>query len=339
MLDFCIIGGGVTGLGLLLLLQSEGYDLSKVAIVDPHFDGGDLARKWTTVQSNTPWVKTHMALTAHCPGVQLPASKIPAMVTTPLVEIANYVRQAARPALASCGRQVQGLATRADWNQSTQLWSVTATAGGKTQTFNTRRLVLAQGAEPRSLDLPIPSIPLEVAIDQGRIGRFVRPGQRVLVFGTMHSGTLVIRNAAECGAIVTGYYASPEPFYWDRDGAYDGIKEEAAEIADAIVAGTIPVTLVPVQDTSQLLRTAEPADWVVYAMGFQPRMSIRLFKDGGEVSSTSYDGATGALKDAPSVWGFGTAYPNRAPDGVHLDVSVAAFLSHMKRQLPTLLRG
>jgi hypothetical protein len=146
-----------------------------------------------------------------------------------------------------------------------------------------------------------------------------------------------MRNAVDCNAgAVIGLYNTPQPFTWDRDGAYDGIKRDAADVADAIVSGQLPVQLVPTQDTAAVIRASATADWVVYAMGFQPRR-IPLKVDGIDQDSTLYDGTTGALLSAPAAWGFGVAYPNRAPDGVHWDVSVAAFLAHMKRQVPSLL--
>ena len=324
MNNICIIGAGVTGLSMLLLLQESGTDLSKVVIIDPHFDGGDLARKWTAVQSNTPWSKTTNALRAACPSLALPPE---AEGTTKLADIAHLLRNLAAPTLKRV-KQIQGTAIKA--YTDSQTWSVQVLAGGKTLEIQAKKLILAPGAEPRTMDLPIPSIPLEIAVDTSRLQHYVKAGQSAIVFGTMHSGTLVIRNLVSCGVKVTAYYNSEKPFYWARDGAYDGIKEEAAQIADDIVAGRTPVELVPVKDTSSVIRTSHSADWVVYAMGFFARHIL---------ATKGYDGATGAFMDFPNAWGFGTAYPNLAPDGVHWDVSVAAFLEHMKPQLPAILSG
>ena len=96
-------------------------------------------------------------------------------------------------------------------------------------------------------------------------------------------------------------------------------------------------------NTAELIRASLTADWVVYAMGFQPRpFPLKIEGQGSgthnNVSSTAYNGQTGSLSEAPMSWGFGVAYPNRAPDGIHWDVSIAAFLKHMKAQLPSLLR-
>jgi cation diffusion facilitator CzcD-associated flavoprotein CzcO len=338
MNDICIIGAGVTGLSLLLLLQESGADLSKVAVIDPYFDGGDLARRWTAVKSNTPWSKTANALANTCPSLIQPCEHAPGS-TTKVADIAHHIRAAAASGLKRT-QQIQGLATKANYVSDAAAWTVQVLASGKPIEIKAKKLVLAPGGDSKALDLPIPSIPLDVAIDANRLLHYVKPGQRVLVFGTMHSGTLVIRNLASCGAQVTAYYNSQQPFYWARDGVYDGIKEEAAEIADDIVSGKIPVDLVPVENTSRVIRTSQHADWVVYAMGFQARNSINVCVN--EVSlqhPIKYNGTTGQLNDTPPAWGFGIAYPNLAPDGIHWDVSVAAFLEHMKQQVPSLLQG
>jgi len=332
MNDICIIGAGVTGLSMLLLLQEAKADLSKVIIIDPYFDGGDLARLWTAVSSNTPWSKTLNALTTACPSLNLPSLEHDPASITKLVDIAHLLRRAAGPALKQV-KQIQGYATNADY---TTEWTIRVESAGKPIDIRAKKLILAPGGEPKKMDLPIPSIPLEMALDANRLQHYIKSGDDVIVFGTLHSGTLVIRNLVAAGANVTAFYNSPLPFYWARDGAYDGIKAEAAEIADSIVAGKIPVELVPVQDSSKLIRSSYNADWVVYAMGFTGRNIVKLSVD-GIAKPAEYNGSNGQMT-VPAAWGFGTAYPNLAPDGIHWDVSVAAFLEHMKPQIPSILQ-
>lgn len=331
MNDVCIIGAGVTGLSMLLLLQEAKVDLSKIVVIDPYFDGGDLARLWTTVKSNTPWSKTFNALTAACPSLNIIATEHELTATTKLVDIVHLVRRVSMPALKQV-KQIQGIATRANYTTSTNVWTVWVQAAGKTVEINAKKLILVPGSEPKKMDLPIASIPLEIALDATRIQHYIKSGQNAVVFGTLHSGSIVIRNLVSAGANVTAFYNSPLPFYWARDGAYDGIKEEAAEIADDIVSGKIQVELVPLQDSSKLIRSSYTADWVVYAMGFTPRNTIQLSLD-GVLKQSTYNGSTGQLTTVPAAWGFGIAYPNLAPDGIHWDVSVAAFLEHMKLQI------
>lgn len=336
MSGVCIVGAGVTGLLLLLLFQEAGVDMTKITIVDPHFDGGDLARKWTAVQSNTPWSKTINALRSAFPGIAI-SSPIETSSTTPLVEIPHLIRSLCEKALSTC-KQVRGICLDANYDTSSGLWTSRVNVDGSVLNIVAKQLIFTQGSEPRGLDIPIPCIPLEIALDAQRLRHYIRPSNKVIVFGTMHSGTLVIKNAVGCGANVTALYNSDAPFYWDRDGAYDGIKAEAAEVADDIVGGKVEATLVHVKDTTKVIRASREADWVVYAMGFSIRESIKVTVDGVIKSGKEYDGATGRLTEVPA-WGFGIAYPNRAPDGIHWDVSVAAFLEHMKPQIPTIVSG
>lgn len=339
MSSLCIIGAGITGLSLLLLLQEAGADLSKVTIIDPHFDGGDLARRWGHVLSNTPWSKTIGALSAACPSLKIPDG-YPLNATSPLIEIAHLLRNLATPALKRV-RQIQATVTALEYN--TPSWTITYTAGGKEQSIQSTAIILCQGSEPKTMNIPIPNIPLECALDCNRLRGFVKPGQRVLLFGTMHSGTLVMRNLKEAGAITTALYNTPQPFVFDRDGAYDGIKEEAATIADSILRGDYTqTTLAPVNNTATVIRAALEASWVIYAMGFSSRKQISFKVDGLTKDIAAYNGYTGAISGAPQAFGFGVAYPNVAtamtavPDGVHWDVSVAAFLAHMKAALPRI---
>jgi hypothetical protein len=186
------------------------------------------------------------------------------------------------------------------------------------------------GSEPRSLDLPFPSISLDIALDIRRLSDYIKPEQHILVFGTAHSGPLVVKNLCELGATVTNFYATDKPFYFDRDGEYDGVKQDAAVIADAMLNGSLPrVTLESVHDMSAMIRASKSADACIYACGFEPRSIQEEWK--------RYDGFTGRIEGTSNAWGFGIAYPNKAPDGVHWDVSVPAFQAHIEKQMPEIL--
>ena len=307
----CIIGAGVTGLSLLLLLTKAGIDPVEIAIIDPHFQGGDLGFRWGDVQSNTPWSKTVDTLNQIL-GLELPTSN----KTTKLSEISDLILSltAAIPV-----KRIEGFVTKVEKGQD---WEVTYYTDSS-RVISCKALFACQGSDQKIMSHPIPCIPLECALDS-RLSRYISPGDKVTVFGTMHSGTLVIQNLHDLSASITAVYRSEKPFIWDRDGAYDGIREESAAIADKIMAGEIPVKLV--RASGEMLGL--DSKWIIYAMGFEPRVVQGL--------PTTYDGRTGAL--ATDAWGFGIAYPSAAPDGVHWDVSVAAFLNHMKAQLPSILQ-
>jgi len=306
----CIIGAGVTGLSLLLLLTKAGIDPSDIVIIDPHFKCGDLGFRWSQVQSNTPWSKTVDTLNQIL-GLNLPTSPN----TTKLSEIADLFTALTATIPA---KRIRGFVTSVHRAEN---WTVNYHTDSN-KSLNCKALFACQGSDQKILSHPAPSIPLECALDS-RLSRYISPGDKVTVFGTMHSGTLAIQGLHDLSASITAVYRSETPFVWDRDGAYDGIKEEAATIADKVVAGKIPVRLLKASEMQGI-----DAKWVIYAMGFERRAIQGL--------DASYNGLTGALTQ--NAWGFGIAYPNAAPDGIHWDVSVAAFLNHMKAQLPTILQ-
>jgi len=156
------------------------------------------------------------------------------------------------------------------------------------------------------------------------------------VFGTRHSGILALRNCLDCSGVVTGLYKGSKPFQWAREGDYDGLKLDGADLADTYTAAPPPtLTLAPFDDPAALIKATRTADWVVYATGFQ-RVPLPLTVDGAGAPQPPYDGRTGAL-GLPRAWGFGLAYPSQAPDGVHWDVGVAAFLDHMAAQVSSIV--
>jgi hypothetical protein len=208
------------------------------------------------------------------------------------------------------------------------------------------RLVLCTGAVARKMDLPKSTVPLDVALSEGGLRRFVTPNDRVVVFGTSHSGTLVLRNLSSMGCSeVTAVYRGDRPFRWFRDGDTEGLKQESAAIADSIVGkswGDRTPTLVPYTDFESVLRASLAADHVIYCTGFLCRHPPLLDAQGVPVTPT-HDPATGALGGGgiTRCWGFGIGFPStyttntgdQAPD-----VGFGGFVEQIRRCMPDLLK-
>jgi cation diffusion facilitator CzcD-associated flavoprotein CzcO len=321
MKKVCIVGCGATGLLLLYNLQKGGISPTQVIVIDPSFLGGDLALKWSSVTSNTRWEQLLQAVPYPGP---LPEKWLALKPETPcsLRHYINYLKEVTKSYLAAC--EIHSTVATTAVNEDNQ-WKITLKTK---QTLQADVLLLATGSEPKHMDLPYPVIPLPIALDENRLAETVLPGNHVLVFGTAHSATLIVRNLLNCKAKVTNFYASPKPFYFDKDGEYDGLKQEAAEIAEKILKKELPVDLVSVQDMGGILRHTKSVDAVIYAIGFEGRNPVGL-KD--------YDATTGVIQGVSKAWGFGIAYPNKAPDGIHYDVSIPAFQGHIEKQMPNIL--
>ncbi len=340
-MKICIIGAGASGILLSLLLHQSGMTTSDFCIVDPHFDGGALQRKWMNVVSNTTWSATTHAFHRCLPLFKLPswAQHLPPDKPTPLHTIAKLLRDLFIPLKI---QTIRGTVCQATWKSENEEWTVSIQSGREgTTEINCKRLLFAQGSFSKQYDTSIPSIPLDIALDVARLKTYLSPSDQVVVFGTNHSGTLVLKNLVDLGVKhITAVHKSSRPFIWARDGEYDGLKLDGATIADSIVSGTYAsIRLIPYENTPGLIKETRNASWVVYATGFQPDTSIRVMNDNTVVSYIEYDPKTGALKNLPNAWGFGIAYPSQALDGIHYDVGISSFMEHFYRQIPALNGG
>jgi hypothetical protein len=311
---------------------------SDFCIIDPHFDGGDLQRKWPNVVSNTPWSATTEAFRRCLPSLELPAwaKELPADKPTPLNKIAKLLRDLFHPLKF---QTIRGTVQRAIWIPEHEAWNIHIQSGTGISEIHCQRVLFTQGSIPKQYDIPIPSIPLDIALDIDRLKSYISPSDQVVVLGTNHSGTLVLKNLADAGLKnIIGVYKNSRAFKWARDGEYDGLKLDGATIADAICSGQYPmIRLVSYGDVSEMIKATRGATWIVYAAGFTMNTDCRVTVDTTDVSIRGYDASTGRLKGVPNAWGFGIAYPSQAPDGINYDVGISSFLEHFYKQIPTIV--
>jgi len=332
----CIIGAGVAGLLLVLLLQTH-IPSEQITIIDPHFDGGDLVRKWPNVVSNTPLKAAINAFNIFSPSTTLPAwvSELDSEQPTSLATLGRLIRETVN---LSAVNRIQATVTDANWLHNA--WQIQYTSAGSSATISADTLLLATGGEPKDMDLPIPSIPLDVALDSNRLNSYILPDQRVVIFGTSHSGTLVIKNVLDYPVkSVVAIYKGSKPFIWARDGEYDGLKLEAALLADSYVAATAPtkLSLVPLSDFKGVIKATRKADWVIYATGFNQRFTFPVRDQSVPINMVHYERTTGKILSLPNAWGFGLSHPSQAPDGIHFDVGIFSFMEHISKQIPSIL--
>jgi len=335
MFNHCIVGAGASGILLILLLIESRHVYPKdIALIDPQLDGGDLTRKWYPVISNTPWSVTINAIRKFLPSLTIPtwALEMQMEKPTPVGKISRLLVDLLAPYRNEI-KYFQASAQTVNWSNGT--WIITLSNGN---TLQSGKVHLTFGSESKSLSYPVPSIPLEIALDSRKLSDYIRGDETVVVFGTAHSGTLVLKNLVDSAVKkVYALHTGTAAFKWARDGEYDGLKLEAAAIADDIVHLKYPaIQLIPLSEVDRL-PPSSTLDWVIYAIGFQSRKSCKILVDGSEIDSTLYDGRSGRLTNAPNAWGFGIAYPSLAPDAIHWDVGISSFLEHIHRQIPQIL--
>lgn len=325
--DITIIGFGITGMLVLAILNQHKFDLSKIAIVDPYFDGGNLMRHYGNIVSNTPLSKTINALKLINPDYILPDeySLYDINSITPLHVCVEIIQDIIKPIVNKCDLY-QSVVKSLSYDTEHSLILEDST------TIKSKIVVLTQGATPKLLKTNIPTIPLEIALNTDLLKRYVKPSSKVLVFGTSHSGCLVLQNLETLQIKTTAFYKKKVPFLFAKDGEYDGIKEEAERIANRILNNEFKhINLVNINTIENIIRASKEATHVIYSIGFETKQSIQC-----NFSINKYEPKNGKLLDIPCAWGFGIAYPSLAPDEIHYDVGIISFVEHIQNQITEL---
>ena len=333
-MSVAIIGCGASGSICLLELLRKGRDPSTITVIDPYFDGGDLGRRWGAIKSNTKWQQIVDSLlqypSAAAPIAELSKTYGPEDICL-LSDLATLLQMSVRPFLHTVNLHVD---TCNKLKKTEAGWSIELATGGELpEIFGS--VFLCQGGVEKKLDYGKPVIPLDIALDPIRLRRMIRPGQTITVVGMSHSGMLILRNLNELNVSLNGIYDTEKAFYFARDGCYDGIKEEAATIADMIVEKTMPVKLISNKDTKNLVKALTKTDWVVLSIGFVARSVCVTALDGTQLNETNYSPSTGLIGDQTTLYGFGLSYPgvSEIEGKTYKDVSIPSFFQQIQRCL------
>lgn len=338
--SWTVIGAGPAGIAAVGRLLDHGVAGDEIAWIDPAFGAGDLGAKWRAVSSNTqvglfldylnaspsfrfdqaPW----FALTDIDPKQTCPLG----MVADPLVWISHQ--------LCARVKRFQTVATEL-WLQDRR-WTVRTEGGGLSST----NVVLAVGSVPTKLDYPgLTDIPIDTALDPGRLARLVLDGATIAVFGSSHSSMIALPNLLSTPVSrVINFYRSPLKYavYLEDWILFDdtGLKGHAAQWARENIDGTYPQRLERcwVNDPEFGARLRE-CTHVVYTVGFEPRR-LPVTPQWGPLK---HDASNGIL--APGLFGVGIAFPeyhiNPLGSGEYR-VGLSKFIQLLDAALPLWLR-
>ena len=204
------------------------------------------------------------------------------------------------------------------------------------ETYQAKKVILCIGATPKTMDLPLPSIPLPIALSQEQLAHSVSPTDTIVVFGTSHSGTLVLKNLKQLGCTnVYAIYKGKDPFTIATNGAMgEGLKLAGALVAQEINQkewGSLAPTLINYDDFATIYRVLSKANAVTYAIGFEPRI----------FTYTNKTGTCGPIKnDTPGIYGFGIGRPRigKTPTGeIFVDIGFEGFIKAIQAELPDIL--
>ena len=341
MFEFGVVGLGIAGCVFLASLPDD--CLRRTIVFESGCVGGDLARRYGSVVANLTCAQLMNAIHAvpRWKDARLTVLEAQDPNTCPrLSELCRQLNELMRGLVSQVVLHSQHITSLC---QIPGGWRLETAEGGA---FQVVKAVICTGGEPRQLDYPKPAIPLEVALDAAALASYIRPTDRVVVFGTAHSGTLILRNLRAIGCMdIVGVYRDVPAFRWARShtpecpchliggtGCHDseGVKQESAMIADAIVRGEWPEVRILRAEGEEFVRAVMAAEYVVYATGFRARIPV-VKGMGGDVLDIRHDPETGLL--APGLWGFGLAFPGqyeRPQGGTAPDIGLPGFVAQIQ---------
>jgi hypothetical protein len=328
---YCIIGYGIAGQLLTLELLQNGVDPTTICICDETFLGGSLVTQYGTVLSNTPWWKTRNALEVYAKWstetIQEGDSQYQKDQCMPVKDIALYCIQVANKAAEKVSKHLTTV-SKIQKIDETGLWQIQHSFG----TLCCKTVFLTQGAESKGLDISHPTIPLHIALDKDQLQRHVTSKDIVTVFGTSHSGTILLQHLDALGIQTNAVHKFEKPFLFSRDGEYSGVKEGSELIADSILQGNYKkLNLIPWSDPLAIHKALLKTTKCIVCIGFQCRPI--------QGSSTKYDPSTAAIQGSENIYGFGIAYPGTSEINgrTYVDVSVISFQNQIRKCLPAIL--
>lgn len=319
-----LIGFGAANMLFLAYIASISPEiLDHTVIIDPYFNGGALQSGWPQVRSNTVWqqfVDSLRKFSATAAYASIAANEHPADQPTHLHVLAKHLRRAVEPYV----------------RRTTVLKDTVIAIEGEAPNYKlimkkkhiqVEKIIFSPGSTPKAFNYPIPTIPLAAALDKRQVEDYISSGDRVILFGTAHSGCLALKNLLDAGARVTVVYATEKPFLFARDGEYDGVKQDAATIADDVLSGSLQVDLIHYNNQEEVISAALRASWACYTVGFALD-DITKSLLGNDVS---YDPVTARLHKGSEIYGFGIAFPSCTAVGekTFWDVSIPSFTEHI----------
>ncbi len=343
--EWLVIGAGVAGICATTRLLDNGIDASHITLVDDKFIGGRLTEYYQAVPGNTKTEAFIDFLTQSPLFKETVADDIAYLeqqdpqgyeelrvITRPLQKITHLLQQKVNTFTGS----ITTLDRRDGW------WY----AHSDTLLFKAHKVILAQGAYPRSLAYTTSAqeISLDIAIDRHKLKNLVNADDTVIVVGGAHSAILVLKFLSELAQPVKkiiNLYLKPLTYSipmgsWTLN-AYNGLKGLTAAWAQSVLEKNPPKNLIRMHNSPENREQAlSQATKIIYAAGYERTSLPRI----NGKTHHMYNDITGEIDE--NLYGIGLAYPELAIDpqgNKEHRVGVNSFMDFATRMVPLWIQS
>jgi len=330
MFKIAIVGLGPAGIFTLASLPEE--ILPETLVLERSCIGGDMSSLYGGVIANITkeWFMKTLKTIPKWADQSFPEFDAYEDKEPPkLADVCKILRRLIKPDIQKAHLHTTSLSNLI---QTEEGWSLVTPK----ETYRAKKVILCLGATPKTMDLPLPTIPLPIALAVDQLTHVVAPTDTIVVFGTSHSGVLVLKNLKQLGCRnVFAVYRGKDPFTISTNEAMgEGLKLSGALVANEIKNnewGDLVPTLINYDDFARIYRILSKAHAVIYAIGFEPRTFTYTNKDGTCVPLTD---------TTPGVYGFGIGRPRigkTAAGEIFTDIGFEGFIKAIQAELPDIL--
>lgn len=350
---YTIIGAGPAGICAVAKLMMLGVSGEEICWIDPHFACGDFGTIFSVgsgVPGNTrvaEYKRVNQAIYKALPDTAPTADELAVcdLLRLPDDETCS-LKEAALPMqhlsykLRRRVQSYQGLVT--DITAKGGGWLVAWQDAAGVNSIISQRVILATGALPRQLDIPLTTIeridPCSVFIWtelQAYLAASTKV-KKVAVVGSSHSAALAVMHLLRAGIPVIQFVNKPYRFARrsvSADGQaftmYDntGLKGEVAKFTSDLLNGQVGFAFDWQQvASSEMHRYLNQCSHLVEAIGYTANSTLTI--NGRALGEYSYDCHTSEIQGLKNVFGMGIAFPLEvvAPSGeVELSVGYGKF--------------
>ncbi len=336
--DWLVVGAGPAGISAVAALLDASVKPENIIWVDDAFNVGALGKYYTSVPANSApanfleFVKLsdslqhHIRLFHHLRHHSKSVLHL-GLITDPLNIITTHFRQIVA--------NVQGHIDKLSYGRGAKLWSCTMPA----IQLDARNVILAIGAHPKELyHAPYTQrIPLEVALNEKKLKKYLAQHKSIAIFGSSHSAALAVKNLASLGCehIVHVYKHKYRFRSHTRSGEifpYSGLKGPVARWTRN--NSTHPAVIHIPLDSPEADAAVATCSAIIDAIGFEPN---KLPVDAQDL----YPTRTNPHELGPHLYGIGIAFPAEMIDAAgnkEQAVGLLSFMKVMKEELPKWMK-
>jgi hypothetical protein len=313
--EWCILGGGVSGITALAVLHDLGIPYDTIFWTDPLFKVGRIGEYYLNVPGNTPnWLWADFLSTS--PTISAITKEDFAKINLLDPKGFSNLSIIAEPMQKVTDYFLTQVNYKKGFVDSLEFFDDVWHVGVDNQVVSARNVILATGCKPRIFEYAKNAdiIPLDYALDKEILAQMVKPHDTIAVFGGSHSAILILKYLSSCNVKeIFNFFKHPLLYAVDMGSwtlyGTNGLKGETAIWARDVLEKNPPKNLFRIENTKENRDSyLKCCNKVIYAVGYEKNS----LPSSSKLDEFSFNPETGII--GTRIFGIGLAFPGEYTD-------------------------